>query len=99
MPIGRGVLLGLGLGDGRKKLFFLREARADVVFSIIGEELWLVGVRVVLGLYAVIIWRGVRASLQASEPFGTYLGFGITCLIGFQAVANIFVAMVLLPTN
>src|SRR6266849_4211662 len=62
MSIGSGGLLGLGLGDGRQKLFFLPEAHTDFVFSIIGEELGLVGVAVVLGLYAVIIWRGVRAS-------------------------------------
>jgi len=99
MSIGSGGLLGLGLGDGRQKLFFLPEAHTDFVFSIIGEELGLVGVAVVLGLYAVVIWRGVRASLQASEPFGTYVGFGVTCLIGFQAVVNIFVAMGLLPTK
>ena len=99
MSIGSGGLLGLGLGESRQKLFFLPEAHTDFVFSIIGEELGLVGVAAVVTLYGVIIWRGVRASLSASESFGTYLGFGVTCLIGFQAIVNIFVAMGLLPTK
>jgi len=99
MSIGSGGLLGLGLGEGRQKLFFLPEAHTDFVFAIIGEELGLLGVAAVVTLYGVILWRGLRASLSASESFGTYLGFGVTCLIGFQAIVNIFVAMGLLPTK
>jgi len=99
ISIGSGGLFGLGLGDGRQKLFFLPEAHTDFVFSIIGEELGLVGVAAVMGLYALIVWRGLRASLKAGETFGSYLGFGITALFGFQAVVNIFVAMGLAPTK
>src|ERR1700687_3554373 len=99
ISIGSGGLFGLGLGDGRQKLFFLPEAHTDFVFSIIGEELGLVGVGAVMGLYGVIVWRGLRASLNAGETFGSYLGFGITGLFGFQAVVNIFVAMGLAPTK
>ncbi|MFZ5471943.1 MAG: putative lipid II flippase FtsW [Myxococcota bacterium] len=99
MSIGSGGVHGLGLGDGRQKLFFLPEAHTDFVFSIIGEELGLFGVAFVVGLYAVIVWRGVRASLGASEPFGTYLGLGITSLIAFQAIVNMAVAMGMLPTK
>ncbi len=99
MSIGSGGATGLGLGDGRQKLFFLPEAHTDFIFAIIGEELGLVGVTVVVALYAVVIWRGVRASLAASEPFGTYLGLGATMLFGFQAVVNMCVAMSLLPTK
>lgn len=99
MSIGSGGVTGLGLGDGRQKLFFLPEAHTDFIFAIIGEELGLVGVTVVVALYAVVIWRGVRAALGASEPFGTYLGLGVTMLFGFQAVVNMCVAMSLLPTK
>ena len=99
MSIGSGGWTGLGLGDGRQKLFFLPEAHNDFIAAIIGEELGLAGISLVIGLFAVIIWRGVRASLQASEPFGTYLGLGITALMGFQAVVNMGVAMALLPTK
>jgi cell division protein FtsW len=99
MSIGSGGLTGLGLGDGRQKLYFLPEAHTDFIFSIIGEELGLVGVGAVVLLYGIIIWRGIRASLSASEPFGTYLGLGVTSLIAFQAIVNMAVAMGLVPTK
>lgn len=99
MSIGSGGVTGLGLGDGRQKLFFLPEAHTDFIFAIIGEELGLVGVAALIGLYGVVIWRGIKASLEAPEPFGSYLGLGLTTLIGFQAVVNMSVAMGLVPTK
>lgn len=99
MSIGSGGVTGLGLGDGRQKLFFLPEAHTDFIFAIIGEELGLMGVGLLVALYAIIIWRGVRASLAAPEVFGTYLGLGITSIIAFQATVNMCVAMGLLPTK
>lgn len=99
MSIGSGGLTGLGLGDSRQKLFFLPEAHTDFIFSIIGEELGLLGVAALVILYGVVIWRGIRASLGASEPFGTYLGLGITSLIAFQALVNMAVAMGMVPTK
>lgn len=99
MSIGSGGVSGLGLGDGRQKLFFLPEAHTDFIFAIIGEELGLLGVTVLIALYGLILWRGIRASLAASEPFGTYLGLGLTGLISFQASVNMGVAMGLLPTK
>ncbi len=99
MSIGSGGVTGLGLGDGRQKLFFLPEAHTDFIFSIIGEELGLIGVGFLLALYAIVIWRGIRASLNASEPFGAYLALGTTVLLGIQAVVNMAVAMGMLPTK
>lgn len=99
MSIGSGGMTGLGLGDGRQKLFFLPEAHTDFIFAIIGEELGLLGVGALITLYGVVIWRGIRASLNATEPFGSYLGLGITALIGFQAVVNMAVAMGMVPTK
>jgi cell division protein FtsW len=99
MSIGSGGLTGLGLGDGRQKLFFLPEAHTDFIFAIIGEELGLLGVAFLIGLYVVVIWRGLRAALNASEAFGTYLGLGIVSLISFQAVVNMAVAMGVVPTK
>ncbi|HLL00409.1 MAG TPA: putative lipid II flippase FtsW [Myxococcaceae bacterium] len=99
MSIGSGGLTGLGLGDGRQKLFFLPEAHTDFIFAIIGEELGLVGVTLLVALYAIVIWRGVRISLAAPETFGTYLGLGLTSIIAFQAAVNMCVAMGLLPTK
>lgn len=99
MSIGSGGLTGLGLGDGRQKLFFLPEAHTDFIFAIIGEELGLIGVALLVTLYAIVIWRGVRVSLAAPETFGTYLGLGLTSIVAFQAAVNMCVAMGLLPTK
>ena len=99
MSVGSGGLFGLGLGDGRQKLYFLPEAHTDFIFAIIGEELGLVGVTVVVALYGVVLWRGIRAALAAPEPFGTYLGLGVTAVIAFQAFVNMSVAMGILPTK
>ncbi|NVJ19803.1 MULTISPECIES: putative lipid II flippase FtsW [Myxococcus] len=99
MSIGSGGVVGLGLGDGRQKLFFLPEAHTDFIFSILGEETGLIGVGVLVSLYGLVLWRGVRASLAAGETFGTYLGLGITSIIAFQATVNMCVAMGLLPTK
>jgi cell division protein FtsW len=99
ISIGSGGLLGLGLGDGRQKLFFLPEAHTDFIFAMIGEELGLVGVAAVVALYGIIIWRGVRAALSVTEPFGTYLALSITSLIAFQAILNMCVALGLVPTK
>ncbi|MCY1043446.1 putative lipid II flippase FtsW [Corallococcus sp. bb12-1] len=99
MSIGSGGITGLGLGDGRQKLFFLPEAHTDFIFSILGEELGLIGVGLLVSLYAIVLWRGIRASLAAGETFGTYLGLGISSIIAFQATVNMCVAMGLLPTK
>jgi cell division protein FtsW len=99
MSIGSGGVTGLGLGDGRQKLFFLPEAHTDFIFSIIGEEMGLIGVALVVLLYAVVVWRGFRAAFNATEPFGAYLALGLTTFIGVQAVVNMAVAMGMVPTK
>jgi cell division protein FtsW len=99
MSIGSGGWSGLGLGDGKQKLFFLPEAHTDFIFAIIGEELGLVGVVVLVLLYGVVLWRGLRASFRATETFGAYLGLGLTSIIAFQATVNMSVAMGMLPTK
>jgi len=99
ISVGSGGLFGLGLGESRQKLFFLPEAHTDFIFSIIGEELGLLGAIATIVLYGVVVWRGTRAALRASETFGTYLGLGLTAMLGFQAAVNMSVAMGMLPTK
>jgi cell division protein FtsW len=99
ISVGSGGFWGLGLGESHQKLFFLPEAHTDFIFSIVGEELGLFGAAAMLLLYAIIVWRGTRAALRASETFGTYLGLGLTALLGVQAVVNMSVAMGMLPTK
>jgi cell division protein FtsW len=99
ISVGSGGFFGLGLGESRQKLFFLPEAHTDFIFSIVGEELGLFGAAAMVLLYGIIVWRGTRAALAASETFGTYLGLGLTALLGAQAVVNMSVAMGMLPTK
>jgi cell division protein FtsW len=99
ISVGSGGFFGVGLGESKQKLFFLPEAHTDFIFSIIGEELGLLGALLTIALYAVVVWRGTRAALRASETFGTYLGLGLTAMLGVQAAVNMSVAMGMLPTK
>jgi cell division protein FtsW len=99
ISIGSGGVRGLGLGDGKQKLFFLPEAHTDYVMAIVGEELGLLGVVAIAALFAVVVWRGARASLRARDAFGCYLGLGITAMFGLQALVNLGVVLGALPTK
>lgn len=99
LALGRGNILGLGIGEGKQKLFYLPEPHTDFIFSVIGEELGFVGTVSVIILFAILIWRGVRISIRSQDLFGTYLSLGITMMIGIQAIINMGVAVGLLPTK
>lgn len=99
LALGSGGPLGVGLGFGRQKLFYLPEPHTDFILAVIGEETGLVGVSIVLLLYALLIYKGVKISLTAPDRFGTYLAFGLTLTIGLQALINSAVVMGLLPTK
>lgn len=94
-----GGLTGAGIGDGRQKFLFLPEAHNDFIASIIAEEMGVIGIWFVLFLFAIFIARGVAIAIRSRDDFGTYCAFGITVLIGVQAMANMGVAMGLLPTK
>ena len=96
---GEGGLTGVGLGDGLQKLLFLPEAYNDFIASIVGEELGVIGIFVLLAAFAFVVWRGVLIALRAKDEFGTYVGLGLSALIGLQTLANMGVAMGLLPTK
>jgi cell division protein FtsW len=95
----QGGIFGRGLGEGQQKLFYLPEAHTDFIFSVLGEELGLVGVLVVVFLFAVFFWRAIRIGLNAPDLFGRYFAFGIAVFIGVQALFNFCVTMGLLPTK
>jgi cell division protein FtsW len=99
VAFGAGGLLGSGLGQGKQKLFFLPAPHTDFIFSVVGEEMGLVGAVFVVGLYFVFTVRGIRVSLGAPDQFGTFLGLGITALISLQAIINMGVVLGLLPTK
>jgi len=99
LAFGSGGIWGLGLGEGRQKLFYLPEAHTDFIFSVIGEELGLIGVGAVILLYAVFFISGLRVALRAKDLFGTYLALGLTLMITLQAMINMAVVMGILPSK
>ena len=99
IAFGSGQFLGRGLGESRQKLFYLPEAHTDFIYSVIGEELGLLGALTILGLFAVIILRGLRLTARIEEPFEQYLAFGLTVLLGLQALIHMGVVMGLMPTK
>lgn len=99
MGFGAGGVSGVGIGDGKQKLFFLPEAHTDFISAIIGEELGFIGICAVIVAFLIIVWRGLRIAYRASDDYGMYLATGITFLLGFQAFTNLAVAMGLLPTK
>jgi cell division protein FtsW len=99
ISVGSGGVTGLGLGDGRQKLFFLPEAHTDFILSIVGEEMGLAGILFVVTAFAVLVWRGLRAAMRARDVFGCYLAFGISAMFGLQALVNIGVVLGSLPTK
>ncbi len=99
LAFGSGGWLGRGLGESKQKLFFLPEPHTDFIFAVIGEELGLVGSLAVIGLFAVVVWRGLRIGLRAPDPFSAYLALGFTLLLASQTLVNLGVVTGLLPTK
>lgn len=99
LAMGNGGIYGVGLGEGKQKLFYLPLAHTDFILSVIGEELGLIGVCALIGAFILLIARGLRASLRAPDDYGGYLAVGITLMIAIQAVLNMAVVVGLLPTK
>lgn len=99
IAVGTGGLMGLGIGAGVQKRFYLPEPHTDFIYAVISEEVGLVGATLVMLCYAIIIWRGFRASLYAPDRFGALTALGLTMMLGAQALVNMSVVLGLLPTK
>lgn len=97
--IGAGGLTGRGLGNSRQKYLWLPYGESDFIFSITAEEVGLIGSVVLIGLFVLLIYRGVRIAAAAPDMFGTLLATGISSLIGIQAIMNIAVATASMPVT
>lgn len=95
--LGSGGLFGLGLAKSRQKLLYLPYPETDFIFAIIGEELGFVGAAVIILLFLVLIWRGIRVAVSAPDLFGTLLATGIISMITIQVVINIAVVTASMP--
>jgi len=97
--LGSGGLFGMGLGMGRQKFNYLPEAHTDYIFSILGEELGLLGTITVIILFFMLAWRGYKAALSAGDFYGKILATGITSYLVFQALLNIGVVTSSIPVT
>jgi len=99
IAVGSGGALGIGLMQGRQKLFYLPEAHTDFIYAVVGEELGLFGCTAVLAGFLLLLWRGLRLYWLAPDDFGRYLALALTASIVFQALINMSVVLGLGPTK
>jgi len=99
IAVSTGGLTGMGLMEGKQKLFYLPEPHTDFIFAVTAEELGLVGALFVIVLFAIFLWRGTRTALRTHDLFGRFLAVGITSMIILQAFINISVVLGLMPTK
>ncbi len=97
IALGRGGFLGVGLGESTQKFGPLPLAHTDGVFAVLGEELGLAGALTVIGLLALLVWRGLRTARLARDSFGFLLALGITCWLAYQSLINIAVITAVIP--
>ena len=99
IAVGTGGIRGLGLMEGRQKLFYLPEPHTDFIFANIAEELGLIGALLLLTAFCILGYRGLRAAFLSTDPFARFLAFGLTTAILVQTFFNMSVVLALLPTK
>jgi cell division protein FtsW len=99
VAVGSGGVTGRGLAQGKQKLFYLPEAHTDFIYSVIGEELGLIGATLVVGAFLIILWRGLKVANRADSTFASLLAVGVTVMLVAQALFNISVVISLVPAK
>ncbi len=99
LALGSGGIFGVGLGHSKQKLFYLPAAHTDFIFSIIGEELGLLGTIGVVILFIIFIQQGIKIIKNSPDKFGYFLSLGLVLMISFRAIINIGVSCGILPTK
>src|SRR5437762_10188484 len=99
IAVGTGGVTGKGLMAGVQKLFYLPEPHTDFIFSVISEELGLIGATLIILCFCIITWRGLLVALRAPDRFGAFLALGLTTMVGVQAFMNMSVVLSLMPTK
>ncbi len=97
LALGSGGIFGVGLGNSKQKFLYLPEPGTDFIFSILGEEFGLLGTIVILLLYFILAWRGLKIAVSVTDTFASILAAGITIMIVLQAVINIGVVTASMP--
>ena len=99
IALGTGGFRGLGIGNGRQKLFFLPQPHTDFIFSIVGEELGFIGAFLLIAMFVFLVWRGFKIARFSDDRFAFYAALGLTLMIALQALINLSVTLCLLPTK
>lgn len=99
LAIGSGGILGRGIGQSRQKYLWVPEPHNDFIFSIVCEELGLIGAMVIILLFCLLVWRGFTIAMHAPDKFGSLLAVGLTFQVGLQALINICVVTNALPNT
>lgn len=99
IALGAGGGWGVGLGEGRQKMYYLPQAHTDFIFAVVGEEFGVLGAVVVVALFCVILFRGMKIAHDEPEPFASLLAVGLTASLSFQALINMAVVIGLIPTK
>ena len=99
ISLGSGGIFGVGLGHSKQKLFYLPAAHTDFIFSIIGEELGLIGTIAVIALFIIFIQQGLKIVKNAPDKFGYFLSLGLVSMISLKAIINIGVSCGIFPTK
>lgn len=99
LAIGSGGILGRGIGQSRQKYLWVPEPHNDFIFSIVCEELGLIGALLIILLFALLIWRGFTIAMRAPDKFGSFLAIGLTFQVGLQAMLNIWVVTNTIPNT
>src|SRR5699024_2674489 len=97
--IGPGGLIGVGLGKSLQKYFYLPEPQTDFIYAILGEELGFIGGTMVLILFMLLFWRGIKVALEAPDQFGCLLALGIISMLTLQVMINVSVVIGLIPVT
>jgi cell division protein FtsW len=99
IAVGTGGLTGAGLMEGKQKLFYLPEPHTDFIFAVTAEEFGLAGSLLIVALFAIFLYRGLRTAVRAKDPFARLLAIGITSVVVLQALMNISVVLGMMPTK
>jgi len=99
IAVGTGGITGVGLMEGKQKLFYLPEPHTDFIYSVVAEEIGLLGALAILVLFGVFLYRGLHTAVSTHDPFARLLAAGITAMVVVQAFLNLSVVLGLLPTK
>lgn len=99
LALGSGGLFGVGAGNSHQKFLYLPEPGTDFIFAVLGEEFGLIGTLIIVSLYFLLAWRGLRIASKVEDPFGSMMALGITLMVVIQALINMYVVTSLMPVT